>query len=111
MNKAITAFFTSLGILKKDKVSLLLSFVPVVIGIVIYFAFGSYLYGSGLDWIENFINEKISAETWGAILYWLAIAFISVASFFIINFTFVLVVSMVASPFNDLLSERVEKIL
>ena len=100
----------SLRLFKRDKWVLIFSLIPVVIGLVIYGFFGQWLLTDVYAWGMSFVDEKVEGG-WLSALSWLIIAILSITVFFVVNWTFVIVVSIVAAPFNDLISERVEKIL
>lgn len=95
----------------KDKWIILFSFVPILIGAGIYTAFGSYLYGDLLDLGKKYIQDTVSSGGWSQFFFWLLAGILTIAFYFLLSWTFVLVVSMFASPFNDLISNRVEKVL
>ncbi|MBT7766414.1 MAG: hypothetical protein HN730_04615 [Bdellovibrionales bacterium] len=106
-----TAFFRSLQILQQDRITLLLSLVPILIGGVLYLLLGKWIYASLLVSGQAWITSTISAGGFGSFLGYLLASLLSIALFFIVNLTFVLIVSLIASPFNDLISGRVEAIL
>jgi CysZ protein len=107
----ISSLGISLSTFKKDKWIPLFSMVPVVIGALTYTFLGRYLFtdllGVGKEWIEN----SVSSSGWSSIFYYLIVGFLSIAFYFLVSWTFILVVSLVASPFNDIISSRVEKVL
>lgn len=111
MKIIMQSFGESFGLFKKDKWIALFSLVPVLVGTTLYTFLGTWMYndvlGRGRTWIGSFI----SSSTWGNILYYLMMAVMTVALFFIISWTFVLVVSLISCPFNDIISVRVEKLL
>lgn len=95
----------SFKLLKSDKYILFLSFVPSIIGIILYYFIGTYFFNDFYNWCLQFITPyfedvKIVA---GVLKFFFGILF-----FFMAGWTFFLVVSLVASPFNDLISARVE---
>jgi CysZ protein len=96
-------------ILRKDKWTLVLSFIPILIGISIYALMGKWLYVDALDWGKSLIETKVQGG-WLSALSGVIVLLLSVFFFFIINWTFVMLVSFVAAPFNDMISRRVEKI-
>lgn len=110
MGNMIKSFGVTFGAFRKDKILILLSMVPIAIGAMIYSIAGKYIYGDLLTWGENKIKETISSGTWGEFLTWIILGVISVLFYFIVSWTFVLVVSFFAAPFNDLMSSRVEKV-
>lgn len=111
MNKVIKTIKMTLGILKQDKIVLLLSLIPVLIGFVLFYFLGNYLYTDLLDMGKAYIEQNIQSSGWASAFYYLIAGILTVTFFFLINWGFVLVVSLIASPFNDLISHRVEKIV
>ncbi|TDJ09204.1 MAG: hypothetical protein E2O68_00680 [Deltaproteobacteria bacterium] len=95
----------------KDKWIFTLSMIPVLIGSVLYYFLGYWLYSDVLtkskEWLTGYLSNTLGIEA----LYWLFVALTTVALFFVINFTFILLVSLIAAPFNDMISSRVEKLL
>jgi CysZ protein len=107
--------FFSLSLSKKiflrDKVCFILGLLPVGIGLILYYWVGKWFYGPVLEWGNNLVSQFITKDSLNSIIYYLFFGLISIFLFVLIGYTFTLVVSLVASPFNDLLSSRVEKIL
>ena len=103
MGKALSLF--------KDKWIFALSMIPVLIGSVLYYFLGYWLYSDVLtrskEWLSGYLSNTMGIEA----LYWLIVALTTVTLFFVINFTFILLVSLIASPFNDMISSRTEKLL
>lgn len=106
----IGSFLPAVRYIIKDKVNLLFTIIPLTIGTTLYFFLGKWMYGSVLDQGKALIKEKISQGGLGDFLYYLIMAIMTVVLFFVINWTFVLVVSVIASPFNDMISSRIEKL-
>ncbi len=104
-------FFQALNLIFKDKVNLIYTLLPLSLAIVIY-GFGiSYAYGLFKEWLHVYLRSTIDSETIGFMAYYALIAFLTVLCFFLINWTFVLITSIIASPFNTLISERIAKTL
>lgn len=106
-------FFESLSyafnLLRDDKMIMFYSLIPVMIGLFLFLFFSSWIYGDALSWGKNWIESSVSAGGWSNFFYYILIGVMSAFLFFLLNWTFVLMVSLIASPFNDLISERVEK--
>lgn len=109
MKRSVKAIHKSLSLLKEDKVILLLSFIPILIGLVAYYYLGNLIYVDLLDWGKNFVAEKISNSEWLSYISWIFTAILTVILYFLVSWTFVLFVSIIASPFNDIISGRIEK--
>ena len=107
----IKAFKTSFGIFFKDKKIILFSLVPVFIGIALYYFIGNWFISEALLLSKTWVASKIQIGFLGKIIYYLLVGVMTVATYFIVNWTFVLFVSLIASPFNDIISERAEKAL
>ncbi|ATH06607.1 hypothetical protein BIY24_01250 [Halobacteriovorax marinus] len=111
MKRAVKAISKSFEILKRDKVVFLLSCIPVCVGIIAYYYLGSYFYQDLLEWGNELVKKQISSSEMLKYISWLFTAVLSVILYFLVSWTFVLFVSIVASPFNDIISGRVEKAL
>ena len=105
----ITHFLRALSIMFKDKLILFLSTIPLCIGMVLYFLMGAKLYQfviiGGQEKVKGFVGEGVQGHIAASILF---ILFMGIL-FFALNWTFVMVVSILASPFNDAISSLVEK--
>ncbi|OFZ51396.1 MAG: hypothetical protein A2381_17950 [Bdellovibrionales bacterium RIFOXYB1_FULL_37_110] len=103
------SFRETLQILRKDKIVLLFSFVPLFIGLFLYGLVGGWLFnlimGPGKQWVM----DKISEGTMGSIAYYFLVTLVTVVLLVAVNYTFVLVVCLISCPFNDLISSRVYK--
>ncbi|MBL6989382.1 MAG: EI24 domain-containing protein [Bacteriovoracaceae bacterium] len=111
MQLILSSIKETLSIFRKDKVVLLFSMLPIFIGIMLYSLFGTLLFGGVFEYGNSWIHQAVAGGTWGSILSYLLIGMLSVILFFTINFTFFLFVSIIACPFNDLISERVERLV
>lgn len=105
---ALTSIKPSWSNITKDKVNLVLTLIPIGIGLILYYFLGSWIYESAMGAGQDLIERYISKDTWGAVFYYIAATVLTVMLFFLVNWTFVLAVTFIASPFNDVLSARVE---
>ena len=109
MSRVIKSFFSSLKMIKEDKVLLLLCMIPVFIGVLVYIGLGAWLYTSfipiGVEWVQG----KISLDWLGSFFSWVVKGLFFILFGGLANYTFVLVVSLFASPFNDMIVDRVMK--
>ncbi len=110
MLNAFGSFSPAYKLIFKDKVNLLLSVLPILIGVLLYFVAGRAFFTFALDYGNQYIESYISNETFGGVLTFLVGSILSILMFFIVNWTFVLFLSILASPFNDILSHRIEKL-
>lgn len=111
MTNLITAFGSSLGAYKKDKWITILSIVPIVIGVLFFTLAGKFAYTKSLSYGDSLIKQYVTNESMNGILYYLLVGVFTIILYFLVSYTFVLVVSIFASPFNDMISERVENVL
>ncbi|HLE10200.1 MAG: hypothetical protein A2504_05130 [Bdellovibrionales bacterium RIFOXYD12_FULL_39_22] len=110
--KIVTKSFREvLAVANKDKLIILLSLIPIIVGLILYALLGTWFFTDVWEYAKVFIEDRLGAGNLSGILSYLALAVISITLFFIINWTFVLFVSLMASPINDIISERAEKAL
>lgn len=107
----LSVFKESLTIYKKDKWILFFAFIPVIIGALLYGAIGSYLYTDILAMGSSWIKNKITSDTFGTFVVYFMVTILTIAFYLITWWTFTLIVSVISSPFNDVLSRRVERAL
>jgi CysZ protein len=109
MKISVKAVHKSIALLKEDKIILLLSFIPVVVGIAAYYYLGNLFYVDFLNWGKELVAGNVGEGQWMSVLSWLFTAILTVILYFLVSWTFVLFVSLIASPFNDIISGRVER--
>lgn len=106
---AINSFKEAIRYILKDKVSFILALIPILIGLAIFILVGvgmfSTMQGIGNEYIAKYLGEG----TFGDIVTWIVKIILTILLYYIINITFVMVLSIIASPFNDMLSNRIEK--
>ena len=111
MTNILSSLRQAIKILFSDKVILISGIVPVLLGLAFYGLFGGLIYNSvfveGREWIES----TIGTGGFGTFLKILVGGLLTLILFVVMNLTFVIVVSAVASPFNDVISGRTEKAL
>lgn len=96
-------------LLKSSKTNLILAFIPIVIGIALYGLVGVQAYSELSNLGNQMIAKYVSEGTFGEIVGFIVKALITIFIFFFTNWTFVIVVSVFAGPFNDILSNRIER--
>jgi CysZ protein len=84
--------------------------VPVFFGILLFSLIGTWVYGDLLSELTVWVESNISIGEWGSILKWILVSILSVVFYFLLSWTFILIVSLFSSPFNELISSRVEKL-
>ena len=106
---SMTNFYRAISIMFKDKIIFLLGSVPILIGMILYFFLGVQLYQlvmvQGQEKIQSLLGDSSGASFAYGVLFVLFMAIL----FFIVNWTFVMIVSILSSPFNDAISTMVEK--
>jgi CysZ protein len=105
------ALRTSVSILLRDRLVLLLAMAPVLIGIIVYYYAGTWFYRISNEWLSGVVESYITKDITLTIVRWLIKAILAVFVAIAVGQTFVLLVSIIASPFNDLLSSRVEQLM
>lgn len=110
MRNSLIVFKPSFQSLFRDKVNLTLAAIPVLIGMIIYILLGTWLYGSVIEQGTKWVNELTGSGTTAGIFAWLLGAILTILMYFIVSWTFVLIITVLASPFNDMLSRRIEKL-
>ncbi len=79
--------------------------VPFIVNILVFIGliwFGAHYFEKLTNWIVSFLPGWLA---WLSVFLWVLFAF---ASLIIIIYTFTLIANLIASPFNALLSEKVE---
>lgn len=110
MNKIIKNLGISLDLLRRDRIVMLYALIPLLIGLILFYFLGNYLYTDLLEMGKTYIEQNIQSSGWASAFYYFIFGIMTVLFFFMINWGFVLVISLIASPFNDLLSSRIERI-
>lgn len=108
MKGTISSFSLALKSIFKDPINLILALIPTILALAIYlWAVVSVFKNS--DWFTAFMSQYIEspeAAGWvGRFFTALLILFI----FLLMSWTFVVVVGIIAAPFNSMLSARIEK--
>ena len=98
---------TSIHYLKKDKICLLLSFAPVMVSSLIFYFLWKYVVFDLADWLKSLIG--VSETSWWLFAYLISFVIAFLAAF-ILSWFFSSIVSLVSSPFLDVISSRIEKL-
>ena len=109
MGKMLLAYGQALSVMKKDKIIILFSLVPVLVGAILFYFLGDWVVNDVSTWGKQWIEQQVGSGGWSSFFSYLLIGILWISLFFVINWFFVLVVSIIASPFNDAISNRVEK--
>lgn len=111
MAKLFIVLKDTLTIFRHDRWLIILGSIPILIGLVSYYFIGQWVFGDIFSWGEEYIRGQVSNQTWFKFLTTFLIIILTVLLYFVISWTFILFVSLIASPFNDLMSSRVERAL
>lgn len=112
MTELNKAFSRSIKIIKSDYLVILYSLVPILIGLILNVYFGIKGYTQGLDYIKAQIQLLFAGNTalWVEVLTWFLIVLFTVFFWVLMNWLMIIVISIIASPFNQLISARVSQI-
>ena len=105
--KFITAFTKTLKLLKQDKWLIVLSLIPTIIGISIFSVIGKWIYTDLKLQLESYLISIFGIEC--GFLSYIVAGFLTLLLFFLINWTFVLLISIISFPFNDAIASRVHR--
>ena len=108
MNLILKSFKLSLSAIFNDPVNIVLAIVPTLISLSLYIL-GIVLIFSHSDTFYSFFRNNIHTSEAAGLFTKMLTVFLVIFIFFIMNWTFVLVVGLVSSPFNSLLSHRIEQ--
>ncbi len=80
---------------------------PIIFGVILYSAFFYLAYDFIGQKLQPWLVQAFNIDQMGFLVRWTLMAIITIIGFFLMNWTFVLVVSLFAAPFNDFLSESI----
>lgn len=83
------------------------SSIPLMIGFACYYFLGNYVFGDLQLMGKEYLAQHMDLSGWVGSIF---TGLVTVLFVVFMNFTFFIFVSIIASPFNDLISARVEKI-
>lgn len=109
IKNALTSFGESYRLILKDKISFLLALTPVAIGILLYYFAGLKFFSFMVEYGQGYIENYLGSGNLGAVFGWIVKIILTIFLYYVVNLTFILIISIIASPFNDALSARIEK--
>jgi CysZ protein len=109
MNNITGAFFEAFKIWRQDKWVLLFSLIPIFLGFLVYALVGNLIYTDLMAYLKTSLMSYFDQSGYASFVYYIVVTLVTVVLFFAVNWGFVLVVSVIAGPFNDLISTRVER--
>ena len=108
MQKIFTSIPKSLKLIYSDPINLLLAIIPTIMAVALYLLVVTATYKNSEKFIglfKRYIHTSEHADLLAKILTGVLIVLI----FIMMSWTFVLVVGIISSPFNSILSARIEK--
>lgn len=108
MKGILKAFPVSLRLIFTDPVNFILALFPTLIALVIYFLTILFVYRRS-DQVAALLRGYIESPDQATLAARILTAILIVFVFFIMSWTFVIVVGIIAAPFNSLLSSRIEE--
>lgn len=109
MKHVFAAWPEALRYLFKDPINLLLFIIPAIISLGLYAIVGGYVLTKGMGTAEVLIMKYVISKEASLFLYYLISGLLMFLIFLLVNWTFVLCLGLVAAPFNDMISARIEK--
>jgi CysZ protein len=100
----------SLRLVFRDPINFLLALIPTIIAITIYVLAIVWIFQSS-DYFGVFIRNYIPDQQAAGWVGRLLVALFLIFFFLIMSWTFIVLVGIIAAPFNSMLSSRIEKIL
>jgi uncharacterized protein involved in cysteine biosynthesis len=108
MKSMVRAFPLALKMIFTDPVNFILALIPTIIAILIYLLIIAGIYRNS-DRLVSLFRGYIFTPDQATILAKLLTAVLIIFVFFIMSWTFVLIVGIISAPFNFLLSSRIEE--
>jgi len=105
----LSCFGISFRLIFSDKWLIFLAAIPIFVGVIFYSLLGKLLFIDLLNWLRTWVETSLTSQNWGAVAYYFLLFLMTIIVYFLVSWTFVLFVSLVASPLNDILSMRTEK--
>lgn len=109
MKNLVSAWPEAIKQLFKDPVNFPLFLIPAVISVTLYAFAAKWVAKSGWEFAETMINRYALSKESGFIVYTLLSTVLAFFFFVLVSWTFILVMGMIASPFNDAISARIER--
>lgn len=108
MKDIVKSFPVAVKMIMTDPVNFVLAVIPTLISLAIYLFSITAIYRNSdrlSSWFRGYVHTPEQATIIAKVLTAILIIFV----FFIMSWTFVLVVGIIAAPFNSLLSARIEQ--
>ena len=108
MKGILKAFPLSIKMILTDPVNFMLALFPTLVALAIYFLSIVGIYRNS-DQISVMLRGYLNSPDQASILAKVLTAILIIFVFFIMSWTFVIVVGIISAPFNSLLSSRIEQ--
>jgi CysZ protein len=108
MKDIFESFPIALRMIFKDPINLFLAFVPTVIALAVYMLTIVSIYRNS-DRVVSMFRGYIYTADQATILAKVLTAILIIFIFFLMSWTFIIVVGIIAAPFNSMLSSRIER--
>ena len=108
MHHIFKSFPIALRMIFKDPVNLILAILPTLMALALYFSAITYVFWNSTE-ILGIIKTYVTSGDQATLLAQILTVVLIILIFFFMSWTFVFVVGIIASPFNALLSYRIEK--
>lgn len=93
----------------KDPVNFMLFLIPGILAVVLYLIAGAYALRNGMSFTEVLINKYIISKNANLIIYYLVTGVMTFLFFILVSWTFIIIVGILAAPFNSVISDRIER--
>ncbi len=111
MKIAIYTFYQAFRLLRNSKVIMMLSLLPILLGAIFYGLGGYLLFSEALPWIKEIIRSFLDAPDIGLPISYLLTILLSVFFYLMMNWTFLIFVSLISCPFNDYICRKINSIM
>ncbi|MBF0298218.1 MAG: EI24 domain-containing protein [Oligoflexia bacterium] len=109
MKKINDVFKISLDLIKRDRSLQILLLFPFLIGILLYIFFAIMAFKVGIPYInELLLKQWAFLNSWAQWISYILITLTALLLIVFCNFTFVIIVSILSSPFNQMISDKIE---
>lgn len=108
MSGVFKSFPVAFRMIFKDPVNFFLAIVPTLIALVLYCSLVVLAY-KNLNWVSSIFKDYVYTADYADFLAKILAAILIIFVFFVMSWTFIIIVGIIAAPFNSLLSSRIEK--
>lgn len=106
----MSSFRQALRLITRDPVNLFLATIPTVIALSLYFLVIAWVFQRS-DYFGLLLRDYLPSQETAGIVGKILSAILILFLFLLMSWTFVIVVGLIASPFNSMLSSRIETLL